>query len=345
MDSVSQFALGAAIGEATLGRSLGRRVLIVGGLLGTLPDLDVLVHYSDAVASFTYHRSWSHSLFVLALISPFLAWLLHRFYPARWLPDQQATHSSQQLPGYSRWCLCVFLVLTTHPVLDGFTVYGTQLFWPLPVDPVAWSSVFIIDPLYTLPLLIGIWVALRNRALARNAVLTALLLSSFYLFITVLSQRHARLVAHASLQAQNIGTANVLIAPAPFSLLWRIVAMDGSTYHEGFYSLLDKDKVVQFKAHDSHRDLIDSQLTHWPIARLDWFTNGMISASKVDNNLIINDLRMGVEASYVFRFKVGQWSGMEFQPLESVQMPIQLDNDRMRRIVTRTWNEHVNVDP
>ena len=330
MDSVSQFALGAAIAEATLGRQLGRRALVVGGLLGTLPDLDVLVQYSDAVASFTYHRSWSHSLFVLAIVSPILAWLLQRLYPTI---------------NYSRWCLCVFLVLTTHPILDGFTVYGTQLLWPLPVEPIAWATIFIIDPMYTVPLLIGAWIAWRNRSLARRTMCLALFVSSGYLFLTVLSQQHARNVAHVSLQEQKMSTANVLIAPAPFSLLWRIVAMDGELYHEGFYSLLDTSKSIRFKSYESHRDLIDDQFSHWPIARLDWFTSSFISASRVDNNLVINDLRMGVEANYVFRFLVGRWSETDFEPLESVQMPLQLNNDRVLRIVRRTWDEQVNVDP
>ena len=111
MDSVSQFALGAAIGEATLGRSLGRKALIVGGLLGTLPDLDVVVRYADAVDSFTYHRSWSHSLIVLTLVSPVLAGLLHRFYPSRWLSTSSPNESSPTRPFFSDWLTCVFLFL------------------------------------------------------------------------------------------------------------------------------------------------------------------------------------------------------------------------------------------
>jgi len=85
MDSISRIALGASIGEATLGQRLGRKAMLIGGMLGTLPDLDVLVRYSDAVASYTYHRSWSHSLLLLSLVSPLIAWLLHRWYPSSWL--------------------------------------------------------------------------------------------------------------------------------------------------------------------------------------------------------------------------------------------------------------------
>ena len=42
MDSLSQLVLGAATGEAVLGRKLGNRALWLGAVGGTIPDLDVL---------------------------------------------------------------------------------------------------------------------------------------------------------------------------------------------------------------------------------------------------------------------------------------------------------------
>ncbi len=345
MDSVSQFVLGATIGELTLGRQLGRKAILVGGLLGTLPDLDVLVHYTDAVASYTFHRSWSHSLLVLGAVSPFLAWFLNLAFPRRWVSGVALSASDPQTPRYANWFWCVFLVLTTHPVLDGFTVYGTQLFWPLPVRPVAWGSVFIIDPLYTLPLIIGLIVAYRNRLAARRAVLTGLVVSTTYLGLTLAIQQHVRSIGVQSLQSQQLGSNNVLVAPSPFSLLWRVVSMDGAHYHEGFYSLLDQHKHIQFASYESNRKDIEEQFAHWPISQLDWFANGMISASREGDDLIINDLRMGIEASFVFRFLVGQWNASEFVALESVQLPIQIDNERIVRIVKRTWDDKVNVEP
>ena len=53
MDSVTQFALRAAIGEAVLGRKVGKRAAITGGLVATLPDLDTFIPWEDAVAAFT----------------------------------------------------------------------------------------------------------------------------------------------------------------------------------------------------------------------------------------------------------------------------------------------------
>lgn len=345
MDSISQFVLGAAIGEATLGTRLGKKAMLFGGLLGTLPDLDVLVHYSDAVASFTYHRSWSHSLLVLGLASPIVAWLLYQAVPASWSVNAQRSDSRTNSPKYSHWLVFVFLVLITHPLLDGFTVYGTQLFWPLSTDPIAWGSVFIIDPLYTVPLIISLVVAFRYRNWARSAALIGLVVSTVYLTIAMASQRHAGVVAIKSLEEQNLSTANVLVAPAPLSVLWRIVAMDGDTYHEGFYSIFDQNKKIRFASYQSHRAIIDRNMNHWPIARLDWFTKGFIAASRENDQLVISDLRMGVEASYVFRFLMGSWSSTGFIGEQSVLMPLQMDTERIGRIVERAWDERIDILP
>ena len=77
----------------------------------------------------------------------------------------------------------IFLPLFTHPILDAFTSYGTQLFWPLPVHPAMWSSLFIIDPAYTLWLLLAVIAAwwLRERRLAQQLLVASLIVSSSYL--------------------------------------------------------------------------------------------------------------------------------------------------------------------
>ena len=175
--------------------------------------------------------------------------------------------------------------------------------------------------------------------------MVALLVSSGYLALTVVSQQHARSLALASLEEQNLDTTNVLVAPAPFSLLWRIVSTDGDAYYEGFYSLLDQDKRISFARYPSHRDVIDEHLAHWPIARLDWFTNGFIAAQKDGNKLIINDLRMGLESNFVFRFFVGRWHQSTFEGVQSELLPMQIDKERIYNVIRRTWDEQSQVGP
>ena len=81
MDSITQALLGASVQASLLGRWQGRRSLLYGAILGTLPDLDVLIDFGDAVANTTYHRGFSHSLFVLSLLAVALAWLTRRIRP------------------------------------------------------------------------------------------------------------------------------------------------------------------------------------------------------------------------------------------------------------------------
>ena len=94
----------------------------MGAALGTLPDLDVLIDYGDAVRNYTYHRGFSHSLFVLV---PFalLLWLAILRW---WAPAREAPVN---------WLFAVLLALVTHPLLDAHTTYGTQLWWPLTSPP------------------------------------------------------------------------------------------------------------------------------------------------------------------------------------------------------------------
>ena len=53
MDSITQALLGASVQGAMLGRWQGRKALAYGAILGTLPDLDVVIDYGDAVANMT----------------------------------------------------------------------------------------------------------------------------------------------------------------------------------------------------------------------------------------------------------------------------------------------------
>ena len=116
MDSITQIALGAAVGESVLGRRIGNKAMLWGAIIGTLPDLDVFVPLGDAVRNFTYHRSVTHSLLMLLLATPLMVWLINRIHPS--LYEHRA-----------RWAVMVYLVFATHVLLDSFTTYGTQIFW------------------------------------------------------------------------------------------------------------------------------------------------------------------------------------------------------------------------
>ncbi|WP_299178987.1 metal-dependent hydrolase [uncultured Neptuniibacter sp.] len=328
MDSVTQIALGAAVGQAVLGQKVGYRAALWGGIVATIPDLDVFISMGGAVADFTYHRSFSHSLFVLSLLAPLLAWLINRFHG--------------QYEGLSKhWFMLVWLALVTHPILDSFTIYGTQLFWPLSVEPVGIGSIFIIDPLYTLPLLLGTLLALsaRQAKWGLRANQLGIAISCLYLAWGVIAQNWVTEIAKENL-AEKQSQSQVLVSAAPFNtLLWRVLVMKEHSYEEGFYSLLDPDRQIHFKEYPNQISQLGEIEQHWPVQRLQWFSKGFLKVKEQNRELLLSDLRMGAEPFYVFTFKVaeidnGRVIPSEDQRIEEVRSE-ELVPNLLARIVSR----------
>ncbi len=336
MDSLTQVALGAAVGEAVLGRRLGNRALLWGGLLGTLPDLDVFIPLGDAVSDFTYHRSASHSLLVLALLTPLLAWPLARLYRER---------CGQR----GRWMLMIFLVFWTHALLDAFTAYGTQILWPLVETPVSWSTLFIIDPLYTLPLLVGTGGALvLTRKSDRGHLLNrwGLVLSTAYIAWSLAAKGIVDARVETALEQQGVEHTAVFTTPAPFNtLLWRAVVRTRDGYHEAYLSLFDGTEPVRFRAYPSADALLEPLAGSWPVARLRWFTRGFYGVQELDEQVVISDLRMGGEPHYVFRFAVAERDGAGLRPVAPVLLPAVRDWSVLPRLWARIWDPAVRVSP
>jgi inner membrane protein len=336
MDSVTQITLGAAVGEAVLGRQVGNRALLWGGIIGTLPDLDVFVPLGDVVKDFTYHRSASHSLIMLALATPLLVWLINRIHPA--LREYR-----------TRWALLVYLCFATHVLLDSFTSYGTQLFWPIVDTPVAWSTIFIIDPLYTLPLLVGVIAALvmtRDSGRGHRWNRAGLILSSLYLSWTVAASFIAQQGFDSALRAQNIAYEKLYVSAAPFnSLLWRAVVIDDRGYYEGYYSVLDDGDDTAFVHYPGDRQLLTGIEDHWPVRRLQWFSHGIYSVTRSGDDIVISDLRMGVEPNYVFRFKVGEFGNPHARPTTAERLVPVRDLSRLPQLWARIWDQSVMLSP
>ena len=336
MDSVTQIALGAAVAEASIGRRIGNRAILWGAIAGTLPDLDVFVPLGDVVRDFTYHRSASHSLFVLALLTPLLVWLITRIHS-----DTRALRK--------RWMLTIYLVFATHVLLDSMTAYGTQIFWPLPVPPVSLSTIFIIDPTYTLPLLIGVIAALvmtrqSDRGHLVNRV--GLILSSIYLGWTLYAKTIVERNFEAALRDQGIGYQKIFSTPAPFNtLLWRAVVRDEGGYYEGYYSLLDADNDIRFSYYPSREDLLTEIADYWPVQQLQWFSRGFYAVTERQGDIVISDLRMGLEPSYAFQFKVGEISNPHPRPVVPEQIQAARDLSLLRTVWDRIWDPSVRLSP
>lgn len=296
MDSLSQIALGAAVGVAVMGRRTAVwKAALWGAVAGTLPDLDVLIDHGDPIRNMVLHRAETHAPFWLTLFSLPFALIVARIAGER--------------QHWKRWWLAMWLALVTHPLLDAMTVYGTQLALPFSDHPYGVGSVFIIDPLYTLPLLAGTGWALATkgggRAFGANAA--GLLLSTAYLGWGVVAQAQVERVARESLAAQGIAAERVLVSPSAFnSVLWRVVAVAGDDYHEGFRSLLDDAPTMAFDRFARGTALAAELPGHDGLRRIAAFSKGFYKLQQDGDRVLLSDLRMGQEPAYIFTFVIAR---------------------------------------
>lgn len=332
MDSLTQIVLGGALAAAIAPAGHRRAALLAGAALGTLPDLDVLpinLLTDDPVQRMTWHRGISHSLLVL----PFVAWMI-------WEGCRRRGGRVAAAP--RRWFWAIQLALCTHPLLDAFTVYGTQLLWPLPVRPAMWSSVFIIDPLYTVWLLLACAIAwfARERRLGGRALVLGLALSTLYLAASLGAKAMVEREAGPALADAGLAGAPRFSVPMPFNiLLWRVVAITPDGFVEGERSLVADRGPMQFRRYRSDMRAWMQVADYPSVRRLDWFNRGFMKAEQRDGELVLSDLRMGAEPDYSFRFAVAERDGAQWReiPPRQLEWPWQASR-RLAGLWQRIWH-------
>ena len=286
MDPLTQGALGATMGQAFYGRTLGRRALVWGAVVGMTPDLDILVNPTSPMAEWLWHRGPTHALWFGPVVGPLVGWLLWRWKRGR-LRD---------------WVGLSVLALFTHPLLDVFTTYGTQLLSPFSRHRFALDSVGIVDPAYSLVLVaglaVGLWRGLATRA-ARMAAWTALVLTSGYLLLGVGVNARAESIAAAQLRDEGVRGARVSAYPTLLQLpLRRLVARVGPEIRIGWLSVLAPGPIAWERFDDARGPLVDAARRTKEVEVLEWFAMGQ-TAARVDLSAAgaaveIDDIRYGL---------------------------------------------------
>lgn len=284
MDSLTQIVLGAAVGETVLGKKVGNRAMLYGALAGTIPDLDVLSrNFVDTVTATEWHRGFSHSIFFAVLFAPIFGWLV-------WKLNKKLEAS------WKDWSLLMFWGLFTHPILDAFTTWGTQLFWPFKIR-LAFQNIFVIDPLYTIPFLIFLILAMRQKRTSQkrkryNRI--GLIVSTVYLMLTLLLKGIAYKKFTESLKRQAIVYHQINTRPTPFNtILWTANIESEDAYLIGNYSFFDS-KEIEFKNYPKNHDLLGALKSNDKVVRLIAISEGWFTITKKDGALFFNDLRFGL---------------------------------------------------
>lgn len=285
MDTVTQAVLGGAIGEAAFRDRLGGRAVVFGAACGLLPDLDVLTRVAGEWASLVYHRGSTHSLIVLPLAAPLLGALGARIFGGR--------------ERFWTWTHLAFWALVTHPLLDLFTSYGTQLLAPVSRARFSLDGVAIIDPFYTVPLIVAVVLAARrsvDRARSRRVAQAALAFGVLYLGAGVALTSWAAGAARAQLEARGV-EVEALRAPTPiaYPVLRRVVARDAQgRLHVGTWSLLapDDTRFEVLVSDDGPRVRQALESEQGRIMR--WFSDGYLLARAEGDRVRLEDQRYGL---------------------------------------------------
>lgn len=305
MDSLTHLVLGAAIGEAVLGKKIGHQAMLWGAFADTIPDFDVFASpcYSDA-QQLLVHRGITHSFLFILLLSPLLGWLFNKWY-------------KKAEVGWKQWSVLFFLGLLTHILLDSLTAYGTGWFEPFSSYRVAFNTIFVADPFYTLPFLICVIVALiaKNGSPKREKWnKMGLVISTLYLVFTIVNKWHVHDQMLEGINKKNIQVSELITTPTPLNnFLWMAYAPDETGYWFGYYSVFDKTNDIDYFHVNKNASLLLPYANNESVQKLKQFSRGYYTASKKDSTVYFNDIRFGQfgawehpDSTFVFSFTVDE---------------------------------------
>ena len=287
MDSLTQIVLGASVAEATLGKKIGNKAIVLGAIAGTIPDLDIVTRFFvDDLTASVMHRGFSHSLIFPFVAAPILAWILKKIY------------YNYSDVSFNDWFKMFFLAIITHPLLDAQTTWGTQLFWPFEWR-VAVENIFIIDPIYTLPFLTFlILTAFQDRLSKKRRLFNSLglIISSAYLLITLSFKGVAHYNIAKGLEENNIEYKDINTRATYFnSILWSSQIELEDSYIFTYYSLFDKSKPIFTKKFPKNHNMLQPFINEKKIQQLIILSNGHYLMTNENDELIFWNLKLGLK--------------------------------------------------
>jgi inner membrane protein len=290
MDSITHIALGACIGEAMLGKKMGKKALFWGALAHSLPDIDVVsALWLDTPASLLAHRGITHSivgsLFTIAVLS-FIALKTQKVKRLR--------------PG--KWALFFSVAVVAHIVLDAFNSYGVGWFEPFSNYRVSFNAVYVADPIFSV---IPVFAAIALLAIPPKSMMRKIwwrisfIVTGIYLAISLGNKAVVDHDVRSALARQDISYSGYLSTPAPFqNLLWYTIAKTDSGYYIGYRSVFEKGNNMTFRYFPRNDNLLAGYSNQKEIEQLTRFSQGYYLVEQWHDTLVFNDLRFGQIAGW-----------------------------------------------
>ena len=338
MDSLTHVLFGATLAQTGFRRRLGRRAVLAGIAITALPDLDVAAGWiAGRFSAWEHHRGFTHSLFFAPVAGPLIGWAItqaERF--------QAGTPPGETLGAERLQCWIWFsiLALLTHPLLDVFTSYGTQIFWPLSQARYAVDAVAIIDPVYSLlPLSIALVVGARRPAAAKRVALAVYAFMALYLFGAWMLNERIERIAAADFGRPAVVDAYPLLFQ-PYSR--RVVAITPDAAHVGYYSALNP-KPIDWRAYPIDTgDAVGAVRRSREAALFEWFSMDKVLWRAVPDGqggmlVEATDLRYGM----IGPTDAGQWgirAGVNAaNGIEGPPQPFSVPRDASGAALRRYW--------
>ncbi len=290
MDIITQGLLGGVLAQSVADEHEKKRASFIGVFAGLLADADFFIRSADdPLLNLEYHRHFSHALIFVpvgAAIATLLLWpfMRHQITTAR---------------------LYIFCLLgySMSGVLDASTSYGTHLFWPFSDERIAWNLIAIIDPVFSLILLVtfmlGLWFKLKRVAYV------GLLLAASYMSLGYVQQQRATNLAEELISSRQHTAVKYVVKPTMANnMLWRSVYNhDGRIYVDAirvsFFAentIYEGESVKQFKLDSDLPGLAADSTLYSDIQRFTIFSDGYV-AFDPEQDTVIGDMRYSMLAN------------------------------------------------
>lgn len=327
LDPLTQGLIGAAAAQIALGRRLGPRAMLIGAGAGVLPDADVFIRSAaDPLLAVEYHRQFTHSLAFIPVggVVAALPWLIRKKRRVQWKAVVAAS-----VTGYA-----------THGLLDACTTYGTQLLWPFSNSRAAFHWISIIDPIFTLVLLIGTVLAAMRRSTPPAAIALAICLA----WLGHGAVQRSRAADVQTLLAASRGhpvTRGEVFPTVGNTIVWRSLYRSGDTLYAdrirvpwfGHATFAPGASVPAVDEHDLDASQRSSPRIRRDFRRFQWFSDGWLARDSRDPS-IIGDVRYSLRTGAFEAI----W-GVRFHPERQVSTEW-VDMSRDREIRPRElWDE------
>ena len=281
MDPLSQGTVGAAFAQSTANKNNIFKIGVIGFLAGLAPDLDVLIQSStDPILFLEYHRQFTHSLLFIPFGSLIVALII--FPIVKGSMDFKTVYLGSLL-GYA-----------THGLLDACTSYGTQLFWPFSNERVAWNNISIIDPFFTIPVLIFVGTAIKTKR--KIFSFFAIGWITFYLSLGFFQYERALSAANELANSRGHNAERLTLKPSFGNLiLWKSIYQHRETFYVDAIRTVKSstwclgESISAFDYQQHLPDLDEASQQKKDIERFRWFSQDYLGYDEEKN--IVTDVR------------------------------------------------------